>query len=137
MKEPIWINPKLVLLFHEQLIVEHGGQAGIRDQGLLKAAMARPEQIFSNGEPDLFDLAAAYTSEIIRNHPFIDGNKRTAFLVGAHFLEINGQNLIAPEAETTQAILDLVTKKLSEEDFAIWLMENSKKKNLNYEWFSK
>lgn len=127
MKQPTWINSKVVLSLHEELIVEHGGQTGIRDKGLLEAALARPEQIFSYGEPDLFDLAAAYIAGIIRNHPFVDGNKRTAFLVGALFLEINGKYLIAPEAETTHAILDLVTKKLSEEEFAIWLMENSKR----------
>lgn len=128
MRKPIWINPRLVLALHEELIIEHGGQAGIRDEGLLEAALARPEQIFSYSDPDLFDLAAAYISGIIRNHPFVDGNKRTAFLVGALFLEINGKYLIAREAETTHAILDLVTKKLSEEEFAIWLMENSKTK---------
>lgn len=131
MKEPVWINHNLILALHEQLIAEHGGQAGIRNEGLLESALARPEQIYSYGDPGLFDLAAAYISGIIRNHPFLDGNKRIAFVTGAIFLEANGNFLNASEAETTQAVLDLATKKITEEEFAIWLQENSKRKPKN------
>jgi len=125
-KKPIWINHSLIKVLQEELIATHGGQPGIRDEGLLNAALNRPNQLFSYGNPDLFELATAYISGIIRNHPFLDGNKRTAFLAGVLFLENNGKYLIAPEAEATQAVLDLAVKKIKEHEFAVWLKKNCK-----------
>ena len=124
MKEPAWVPKEVVLATHDMLISEFGGKAGLRDEGLLDSALVRPRQIFSYDDPDLFDLAAAYVNGIVRNHPFIDGNKRTAFMTGYDFLFQNGKTLNAPEAEAAQAILDLATKKLTEKQFAQWLEQN-------------
>lgn len=124
MKKPVWILKSVVLAVQEELLFEHGGLAGIRDEGLLDSALARPQQLFSYGDPDLFDLAIAYANGIVRNHPFVDGNKRAAFVTGAIFLERNGKRLAAPEAEATQAVLDLAASKMTEKEFAIWLKEN-------------
>ncbi len=125
MKEPVWVPKIAVLALHEELICEFGGQHGLRDEGLLDSALARPKQIFSYDDPDIFILAAAYVNGIVRNHPFIDGNKRIAFVTGAIFLERNGKTFNAPEAEAAQAILDLAAKKLSEKQFTQWLKQNS------------
>ena len=121
MKEPVWVPKEVVLATHDMLISEFGGSPGLRDEGLLDSALARPMQIFSYGDPDLFILAAAYVNGIVRNHPFIDGNKRIAFVTGTIFLERNGKTLNALEAEAAQAILDLATKKLTEKQFTKWL----------------
>ena len=124
MKKPVWVLKNLVLSLHEELLAEHGGASGIRDEGLLDSALARPQNIYSYDNTDLFTLAAAYISGIVRNHPFIDGNKRTAFMTGYVFLGRNGKELIADEAETTQIMLALAGSKVSEEDFALWLKKN-------------
>ena len=124
MKEPSWVNKEVVLAIHDELLAEHGGATGLRDEGLLDSALARPENLFFYEKVDLFGLAAAYTHGILRNHPFIDGNKRTAFLAGYVFLGKNKKELVASEAEATQMILDLVGKKLKEEEFALWLKEH-------------
>jgi death-on-curing protein len=126
MKEPVWVPKNVVLTTHEMLIAEFGGSAGLRDEGLLDSALARPQQIFSYGDPDIFALATAYVYGIVRNHPFVDGNKRAAFVAGGIFLERNGKRLIASEAEATQAVLDLAANKMTEEEFAFWLRENCK-----------
>ncbi|MFQ5674243.1 MAG: type II toxin-antitoxin system death-on-curing family toxin [Nitrospinales bacterium] len=128
MKQPVWIPKEVVLLTHDLLLAEHGGQPGLRDEGLLDTALARPQQLLSYGDPDLFGLAAAYVFGIIRNHPFLDGNKRTAFMVGFDFLYQNGKLLSAPEPQAAQMVVDLAAKKITEEEFAIWLQENSKRK---------
>ena len=127
MKRIVWVPKEVVLVTHDLLLAEHGGQPGLRDEGLLDAALARPQQILSYADPDLFALAAAYVFGIIRNHPFLDGNKRTAFMVGFDFLYQNGKLLDALETQAVQMILDLATKIITEEEFAIWLQENSKK----------
>ena len=127
MKRIVWVPKEVVLVIHDLLLAEHGGQPGLRDEGLLDAALARPQQILSYADPDLFALAAAYVFGIIRNHPFLDGNKRTAFMVGFDFLYQNGKLLDALETQAVQMILDLATKIITEEEFAIWLQENSKK----------
>lgn len=126
MKEPVWVPKEVVLATHDLLISEFGGKPGLRDEGLLDSALARPMQIFSYDDPDLFALAAAYVNGILRNHPFIDGNKRTAFMTGYDFLFQNGLTLNAPEAEAVQMILDLAAKKLNEKLFAKWLEQNTK-----------
>ncbi|WP_447970372.1 type II toxin-antitoxin system death-on-curing family toxin [Nitrospira sp. M1] len=124
MKDPLWVSKELVLAMHEELLAEHGGATGLRDKGLLDSALVRPENLFAYEKADLFGLAAAYTHGILRNHPFIDGNKRTAFLTGYVFLGKNKKELVASEAEATQVILDLVSKRLTEAEFALWLKEH-------------
>ena len=129
MKKIVWVPKAVVLATHDRLLAEHGGQPGLRDEGLLDAALARPQQLFSYADPDLFALATAYISGIIRNHPFLDGNKRIAFMVGFDFLYQNGKLLDAPEPQAVQMVLDLAKKKITEKEFAIWLQENSKRRS--------
>jgi death-on-curing protein len=125
MTEPMWIAEPEVLTIHDRQLAEHGGAAGIRDVGLLASALARPRQLFAYGDPDIVDLAAIYVSAIIQNHPFVDGNKRTGFIVGVLFLELNGYRFTAPEADATQAVLSLAAGELTEAAFATWLRDYS------------
>jgi death-on-curing protein len=125
MKEPVWVEQRVVLAMHDRLLAEHGGPAGMRDEGLLESALARPRQLFAYSDPDLATLAAAYVAGIVRNHPFVDGNKRTGFMTGYVFLTRNGLQLIAPEAEATQAVLSLAAGKINEEAFAGWIRDNT------------
>ena len=124
MKKPVWILKELVLALHEELLADHGGAIGIRDEGLLDSALARPQNIYSYGKTDLYTLATAYISGILRNHPFTDGNKRVAFMTGYVFLGRNGKELVAAEAEATEFMLAFAAGKISEEDFALWLKKN-------------
>ena len=125
MKEPIWVAEKLVLMVHDMLLAEHGGLTGIRDQGLLDSALAKPQQLFRyKPESSLFELATAYSFGLAKNHPFIDGNKRIAFTVTAVFLELNGKVLNAPEAEVVVFYEGLAGGKVSEEALAQWLSIN-------------
>ena len=121
MSEPVWLLESAVLIAHELTLSVHGGGAGIRDQGLLESALARPQNLFEYGEPGIFELAAAYTGGIVQNHPFIDGNKRTGFLAGAAFLELNGFQFLADESEATQIVLALASGRLTEQQLAEWL----------------
>ncbi len=125
MTEVIWIDLPEVLAIHGCQLDEHGGASGVRDDGLLESALARPQQLFTYGEPDVFDLAAAYKAGIVRNHPFVDGNKRTGFVVGILFLELNGPTFTASEADATQAVLGLAAGKITDDEFAMWLRSNS------------
>jgi death-on-curing protein len=128
MKEPIWIEERDALALHDRLLALDGGGSGVRDDGLLKSALARPQQIHAYGDkPDIIEMAAAYTFGIVRNHPFIDGNKRTGFMVGVLFLEINGYRFTASEEAATRAILDLAASKIDEPAFLNWLRNNVKK----------
>jgi death-on-curing protein len=120
--------PRAVLAMHELMIAKYGGSGGVRDQGLLESALARPRQIYNYEEPDLPQLAAAYVSGIVRNHPFVDGNKRTGFMAGFVFLERNGLHFDASEAEATQMVLALASRKITEEQFAAWLRDNVKRR---------
>jgi len=126
MKEPAWVPKGFVLALHEDLLAGYGGAPGIREDALLESALARPHHLFANDKPDLFTLAASYISGLVRNHPFIDGNKRTAFMVGYSFLGRNGKELSASEPEATAIIVDLASRKITEEDLAAWLRKNSK-----------
>lgn len=111
---------------HAELIAEHGGRAGIRDAGLLSSALARPRNRRAYGaSANLFDLAAAYGVAIVKNHPFIDGNKRVALMVIYVFLEINGYRLGVPEVEAADVILRLAAGELGEKELAGWLKANS------------
>ena len=125
MTEIIWIDLPEVLAIHAHQLDEHGGALGLRDRELLESALARSRQRHAFGDPDVFDLAAAYTTTIIANHPFVDGNKRTSFVVGILFLELNGPTLTASEADATEAMLDLAAGKINEDQLAIWLRNNS------------
>jgi len=124
MKEPVWVLREVVLTLHDVLLAEFGGPSGIRDETLLDSALARPQQMFHYEDPDLFTMAIAYIYGILKNHPFIDSNKRTALMTGFVFLARNGKSLNAPEAETTQAILDLTDGTMTETEFTHWLRKN-------------
>ncbi|MGF1549062.1 MAG: type II toxin-antitoxin system death-on-curing family toxin [Sphingomonadaceae bacterium] len=119
----IWIGADVALAAHAEQLAEHGGGEGVRDMGMFESAMARPRNLAAYGEPDAAALAAAYAFGLARNHPFVDGNKRTAAVVSEAFLDANGHELKAKDAEIVVAITDLAAGELSEEEFAQWLRE--------------
>jgi death-on-curing protein len=118
---PRWILESSVLAMHDEQIAEHGGLAGIRDLPLLQSALARPQNLEAYGSPDIADLAAAYAFGIARNHAFLDGNKRTAWVVAETFLLKNGYELIASDRDGVTAMLSVADGTMSEPEFAIWL----------------
>ncbi len=120
-----WLIEGVVIAMHGELIAEHGGSAGIRDAGLLASSLARPQNQAAYGEPSVFDLAAAYAFGIIRDHPFVDGNKRTGFLAAYVFLDLNGWELMSSEAEAVAAVLALAKGDMDEAGFADWLKTKS------------
>lgn len=120
-----WLLERVIEALHDEQIAEQGGSSGIRDPGLLSSAIARAQNLVAYGEPSVFDLAAAYAYGIVRNHPFVDGNKRTGFLTAYVFLDINGYDLIASEAEAVAAVLALAAGDMQEALFSCWLKENS------------
>ena len=117
----VWIDPAVVLAVHEEQLAEHGGAAGVRDAGLLESALARPRNLAHYGEPDLCELAAAYGFGLARNHPFIDGNKRSAFVATELFLVLNGWQLVASDADCVLVMLSLASGEIDEPTFAAWL----------------
>jgi len=123
--EPVWLLDTVVLIAHEISLANFGGAEGIRDIHLLTSAMARPKNLFVYEKPDLCELAAAYTSGIVKNHPFVDGNKRAGFLAGAAFLELNGVTLIASEPEATRIILGGASGVVNEGQLADWYREHT------------
>jgi death-on-curing protein len=125
-KEPSWILERVVLAAHDRLLAAHGGATGLRDPGLLQSALARPRQHNAYGSPDVIELAALYTAGIVRNHPFVDGNKRTGFAIGIAFLELNGFNFQATEEDATASVFALAAGELDEPGYAAWLRSNSK-----------
>ena len=126
MPEPTWIDERDALAIHGRLLALDGGASGVRDIGLLRSALARPRQQYAYGaNPDIIDRAAAYIAGIVRNHPFVDGNKRTGFLVGILFLEINGIRFTAAEASAAQAILSLAAGTFDEAGLVAWLRANA------------
>jgi death on curing protein len=120
----IWIKESVVFALHEEHLAEHGGATGIRDRGLLESALFRPQNLVNYGNPDLAALAAAYGFGLVRNHPFIDGNKRTAFTVTELFLALNGQVLIADDPSCVITMLKLAEGSLSEIEFIDWIKAN-------------
>ena len=116
-----WLLEGVVIAMHGEQIAEHGGSLGIRDAGLLSSALARPQNQAVYSESSVFDLAAAYAFGIIRNHPFVDGNKRTGFLAAYVFLDLNGWQLMASEVEAVTAALALAASEMNEAGFADWL----------------
>jgi death on curing protein len=128
MDAPKWLDERIVLAIHDQQIAEHGGSSGLRDSGLLESALNRPVNIFLYEEaPLLFGLAAAYGFGLAKNHPFIDGNKRVAFMAMYVFLRINGFGLNAPQEEATIFMMRLAAGEESQETLAQWLEDFSEK----------
>ena len=126
--EPVWILDRVVLAAHDRLLAAHGGAKGLRDAGLLESALARPRQHLAYGAPDIIELAAIYTAGIVRNHPFVDGNKRTGFATGIAFLLLNGFSFQATEEDATQAVLALAAGDLDESGYSAWLRANCKRR---------
>ena len=124
MTEPLWLSDDLPVVLDERLVADFGGLSGVRDRGLLESAMARPRQLYASGSPGLGELAAAYAAGVVRNHPFVDGNKRVGFMLAYIFLVRNGYRLTASEAAATQAVLDLASGAMGEQAFARWLADN-------------
>jgi death on curing protein len=121
-RSPVWIDEHDVLALHDRLLSLHGGASGLRDQGLLLSALARPQQQLANAESaDVIDMATAYTSGIVRNHPFVDGNKRTGFLVGILFLEMNGFRFTASEEDAAQMVLGLAAGTVDDRAYAAFV----------------
>lgn len=125
MKEPEWILKETVLALHEQSLSEHGGSSGIRDEGLLDSALGKPQNQFAYGAPNLFDLAASYAFGLVKNHPFIDGNKRTGFVTAILLLQLNGWRFTAAEADAAIRTLALAAGDMTESTYAAWLETNS------------
>lgn len=128
MSEPTWIDEADALAIHARLLAIEGGAAGMRDRGLLQSALARPKHLFAYDEhTNVPSMAAAYASGIVFDHPFVDGNKRTGFVVCVLFLELNGYRFTASEEAATQGVLNLAARTLSEAEFTGWLAGNVKK----------
>lgn len=121
MSEPEWLDEEDCLSFHEKLLARFGGAAGLRDRGLLLSALARPRHLFAHGQPTLCDLAASYAHGIVKNHPFLDGNKRSGVLAAAVFLELNGRRFVATEEKVVLKTLQLAAGDITEADFSAWL----------------
>ena len=124
---PVWIDDADALALHDRLLALHGGAAGVREPGLLASALARARNIAAyDVNADVIAMAAAYTTGVVKNHPFIDGNKRTGFVVGILFLELNGFKFEASEAQATEAVMALAAGHLDEAGYAAFLRENVK-----------
>jgi death-on-curing protein len=125
MPEPVWIGLDVVLAIHDEQLAEHGGHSGVRDLRLLESVMARPLNQFAYGQASIVRLAASYAFGISRNHPFLDGNKRTSLVVAELFLQLNGRDLSATDAECVTTFLRLAAGELTEDQLAHWIDANS------------
>jgi death-on-curing protein len=123
--EPVWVEEVDCLSFHEKLLARFGGAGGLRDRGLLLSALARPKHLFAYEKPTMFDLAAAYAHGIVKNHPFLDGNKRSGFLAAALFLESNGFRFTATEESAALKTVQLAAGDMTADEFAAWLAETT------------
>jgi death-on-curing protein len=121
-----WLAADVLLAVHEEQLAEHGGAAGVRDLGLFESALARPQNVAAYGNPDAADLAASYGVGLAKNHPFIDGNKRTAFVAVELFLALNGHDLVADDADCVLTMLSVAAGSLDEPGFAAWLRTHSR-----------
>jgi death on curing protein len=121
----VWLLDNTVLALHEAQLAEHGGGVGIRDRGLLESALLRPQQLAHYGDADIAALAAAYGFGLAKNHPFVDGNKRVAFVVTETFLLLNGVELVADDADCVTMMLNLASGEIGEEHFADWIRKNT------------
>ena len=122
----VWLDRQLVLAIHDEQIAEHGGAAGTRDMGLLESALARPLNRAAYGDPDVVELAALYALGIAKNHPFVDGNKRTAYVALEVFLKLNGLDFVASDAEAVVATLDMAAGELTDDEFTAWVREHAR-----------
>lgn len=122
MKSWKWLDERDALILHERLLVLHGGAPGVRDKGLLSAAIARPRQAAAYAKsPKATDLAALYTDGLVQNHPFVDGNKRTGFVLGILFLELNGMKFECAQEQAAAAVISLAAGEIDEKDYARFL----------------
>lgn len=126
MSEPVWVRPDVLKLLHGESIAEHGGADGLRDEGLFESALARPQNLFAyEGVDDLARLAAAYAFGLAKNHAFVDGNKRIAFIACALFLRLNGMRLVADQSEAVLTFLTLAAGDLNENALADWVRKHA------------
>lgn len=128
MKRWVWLDKRALLLLHDESLAEHGGSPGLRDEDLLDSALARPLNLLDYGKPDVHSLAAAYGVGLAKNHPFVDGNKRAAFLATGVFLGMNGWRLTATQLDATTTMLNVAAGKVDEAAFSQWLRANSKRR---------
>lgn len=125
-QEPEWVTLEDVLFFHREIIAAFGGTDGVRDQGLLESALARPKDIFAYESQDLIVLAGAYAHSLAKNHPFVDGNKRIAFVVTRVFLGLNGVAFNPPEAEAVVFVEGFAAGRVSRDEFTAWVRKHAK-----------
>jgi len=124
MSEPVWISESVILAIQMSMLARFGGLEGVRDPGMLDSALHRPRQQYAYGETDLCVLAATYAGGIVRNHPFLDGNKRAGFMAAYVFLGANGEGFQAPELEVAERTLALAAGAIGEAEYALWLRES-------------
>lgn len=128
MNEPVWLNREECLGIHEMMLSQHGGMAGVRDEGMLLSALAKPLNHSAYGSESLTEMAASYAAGIVLNHPFLDGNKRTGFMMAVTFLELNGLQVTATEESVVQSTVALATGRLTESGYTDWLKANCRQK---------
>jgi death on curing protein len=121
----VWLGRKLILAIHDEQLAQHGGALGVRDDGLLDSALARPLNRAGYGEPDVAELAAVYAIAIARNHPFLDGNKRTAYVALETFLALNGCTFPVSDADAVVATLAMAAGEMNDEEFTAWVRDNT------------
>ncbi|MGA0610244.1 type II toxin-antitoxin system death-on-curing family toxin [Caldimonas sp. KR1-144] len=124
----VWVERAALELLHDESLAEHGGAPGLRDEGLLESALARPQNLVAYGDPDVAELAAAYGIGLAKNHAFVDGNKRAAFLAVGMFLILNGYRLVATQADATLTMLAVAAGELDEPAFAAWIRSHIQKR---------
>jgi death on curing protein len=124
MSEPIWLTRQIIVAIHDEQLAIHGGASGLRDEGMLESALDRPRNKWAYENAELAELAAAYAFAIARNHPFVDGNKRTSLLAIYTFLGLNGFDFVVPEAEAAAVILAMAAGEVSEEGLTRWIRDN-------------
>ncbi len=127
MKEPRWITRDETLALHQLMLEEYGGISGVRDDNMLQSALAKPQQNFAYAKPDLSELAASYAYGVVKNHPFLDGNKRTGFMLAVSFIELNVLRFTATEVDAALRTLALAAGEMTEPAYAAWLKANSKR----------
>ena len=125
MSEPVWISKEAILAIQTSLVGRFGGIHGVRDEGFLESALVRAQQLFHYGDPTLCEMAAAYAEGIVKNHPFLDGNKRAGFMAAYTFLAANGLQLTAPEDEAVLQTLSLAAGATAAPEYAAWLDANT------------